>query len=54
MRRHHNMFHIFYLVHTKADVQKVARECTPTDRMQYTGMIFIRRMYHESSAPGRT
>ena len=54
MWRHHNMFHIFYLVHTKGDVQKVVRECTPTDHMQCIGMIFICWIYHETSAPGHT
>ena len=46
------MFNIFYLAYTKGDLQKVARECTPTDHMQYIGGIFICQMHHEISALG--
>ena len=38
----------------KGDVQKVVRECTATDHIQYTGMIYICWIYHELSAPGHT
>ena len=50
MGRHHNMFHIFYLVHTKEDLQKIARLCTPPDHIQYTWGIFI--CWIKISAPG--
>ena len=31
------MLNIFYLVHAKGDLQKVAREYTPIDYVKYTG-----------------
>ena len=48
------MVHVFYNAHTEGDLQKVARECPPTDHMimQYTWTIFICWIYREISAPG--
>ena len=54
MWRHYKIFHTFSLIHTNGDLQKVARDCTPTDIMQCTGVIFIYWIYHEISAPGCT
>ena len=46
------MLHIFYIIHTKLDLQKAARECTLTDHMQYTVVIFICWINHVISATG--
>ena len=45
---HHNRFHIFYLVHTKGGLQKVARECTPTDHMD---CVILSTGYTATSLP---